>query len=296
MAPQKRTRDEGAGGSSAASHAKKARKGFKVGPQNLPDGPWKRKIDKKKAQLIEKAKVKKAYSKVRERELGSALARKPRRTQEPSAAKAEDEEAKEDQEDQEPIDAASEDDSSDDEDGGIKVDWEDEPAEPTEPVATKPTQSSAPATSQPATTEEDEIHPDRQAMLDNGGEPENPNEIAVRQRKPRADADAAAAPSTDEKPTSGDRFDADLARRSRSRNKPDYFAKQLAQAEKRKAEAEERTRDIERRRAEREAKIAEREVYRKRVAKARREDKNGRRKLGRESGLLLDKIKRMVGQ
>jgi hypothetical protein len=244
-------------------------------------------VDKKKAQLIEKAKVKKAYSKVRERELGSALARKPRRRDKPSSKPEDAKEVKEDQE--EPVVAVSEDESSDDDEaGGIKVDWE----EPTEPAAIKPTQTPAPAaaTSQPATTEEDEIHPDRQAMLENGGEPENPNEIAVRQRQQTQDGAAPPAAVTN------DRFDADLARRSRSRNKPDYFAKQLAQAEKRKAEAEERTRDFERRRAEREKKIAEREVYRKRVAKARREDKNGRRKLGRESDLLLDKIKRMVGK
>lgn len=258
-------------------------------------------VEKKKAQLIQKAKVKKAYSKLRERELGSALARKPRHRDGPSdrPKKAE----KEDESEEEPTAAASQDDSSDsDEDEDLKVDW-DEPAEPEAAKIAQPSSVAATATttttSQPAAAEEDEIHPDRQAMLDNGGEPENPNEIAVRQR-PRPDGAAegsGAADKTDgHRPGAGDRFDADMARRSKSRNKPDYFAKQLAQAEKRKAEAEERTREAERRRKEREAKVAERELFRKRVAKARREDKDGRRKLGRESGLLLDKVKRMVGQ
>ncbi|CRK44300.1 hypothetical protein BN1723_000986 [Verticillium longisporum] len=41
MAPQKRTRDDTEDGSSSAPQ-KKHRKGFKVGPDNLPDGPWKR--------------------------------------------------------------------------------------------------------------------------------------------------------------------------------------------------------------------------------------------------------------
>lgn len=45
--------------------AKKKRKGFSVGPSNLPDGTYKRKTQKIKADLIQKAKVKKAYAKVK---------------------------------------------------------------------------------------------------------------------------------------------------------------------------------------------------------------------------------------
>ncbi|OAA54019.1 hypothetical protein ISF_08499 [Cordyceps fumosorosea ARSEF 2679] len=47
---------------------KKHRKGFRVGPDNLPDGPWRRKVTKIKKDLIHKAKVKKAYAKIKERE------------------------------------------------------------------------------------------------------------------------------------------------------------------------------------------------------------------------------------
>ncbi|KAI9671694.1 MAG: hypothetical protein M1831_003222 [Alyxoria varia] len=44
---------------------KKARKGFSVGPDNLPDGTYKRKVQKIKQDLIHKAKVKKQYAKVK---------------------------------------------------------------------------------------------------------------------------------------------------------------------------------------------------------------------------------------
>jgi len=43
--------------------ASKKKKGFSVGPANLPDGTYKRKVDKIKQNLIHKAKVKKQYSK-----------------------------------------------------------------------------------------------------------------------------------------------------------------------------------------------------------------------------------------
>jgi hypothetical protein len=46
---------------------------------------------------------------------------------------------------------------------------------------------------------------------------------------------------------------------------------------------------------ERQAKIEERERFRKAMAKARTGGPNGQRKLGRESNVLLEKVKRMVG-
>ncbi|PIG86751.1 hypothetical protein AARAC_006836 [Aspergillus arachidicola] len=51
---------------------KKKKKGFSVGPANLPDGTYRRKTQKIKADLIQKAKVKKAYAKVRAEELAAA--------------------------------------------------------------------------------------------------------------------------------------------------------------------------------------------------------------------------------
>ena len=46
----------------------KRRKGFSVGPANLPDGTYRRKTKKIKNDLISKAKVKKAYAKVKAEE------------------------------------------------------------------------------------------------------------------------------------------------------------------------------------------------------------------------------------
>src|SRR5271170_4577275 len=46
----------------------KLRTAFKVGPDNLPDGTWKRKVIKIKKNLIHKAKVKKSYAKLKARE------------------------------------------------------------------------------------------------------------------------------------------------------------------------------------------------------------------------------------
>ncbi|KAI9816220.1 MAG: hypothetical protein M1827_001821 [Pycnora praestabilis] len=47
---------------------KKQRKGFSVGPANLPDGTYRRKAQKIKKDLIHKAKVKKSYAKIKDRE------------------------------------------------------------------------------------------------------------------------------------------------------------------------------------------------------------------------------------
>ncbi|EHY57979.1 hypothetical protein ABEF92_002585 [Exophiala dermatitidis] len=55
-------------GSAAAEPDKKKKKGFSVGPANLPDGTYRRKTQKIKRDLIQKAKVKKAYAKVKAQE------------------------------------------------------------------------------------------------------------------------------------------------------------------------------------------------------------------------------------
>ncbi|CAI7632438.1 unnamed protein product [Penicillium bialowiezense] len=69
MAP-KRTRDGDAAPKS--DPATKKRKGFSVGPANLPDGTYRRKTQKLKEDLIHKAKVKKAYAKVKAQEEANA--------------------------------------------------------------------------------------------------------------------------------------------------------------------------------------------------------------------------------
>lgn len=79
MAPN-RPRDDHAG-----RPPKKQRKGFSVGPANLPDGTYKRKVQKIKKDLIHKAKLKKQYAKLKAREgvQDSALENVPQPTLEP---------------------------------------------------------------------------------------------------------------------------------------------------------------------------------------------------------------------
>ncbi|KAL1988881.1 hypothetical protein VTN96DRAFT_6870 [Rasamsonia emersonii] len=54
---------------------KQKKKGFQVGPANLPDGTYRRKVQKIKRDLIHKAKVKKVYAKIKAQELANAPAR-----------------------------------------------------------------------------------------------------------------------------------------------------------------------------------------------------------------------------
>ncbi|KAH6895810.1 hypothetical protein B0T10DRAFT_226488 [Thelonectria olida] len=78
----------------------------------------------------------------------------------------------------------------------------------------------------------------------------------------------------------------------RRTRRPGYYDKQLKKADERKKEAEERQQEFQRRREERERKLADRERFKKAMAKTR--DRDGNKKLGRESTLLLDKVKRMM--
>ncbi|GAD96532.1 conserved hypothetical protein [Paecilomyces variotii No. 5] len=110
-----------------------------------------------------------------------------------------------------------------------------------------------------------ELHPDRQAML-NAPSPEP-------QPRPRKDGSNRTKNGRDEN-----------GRRKR-RPKPSAFAKEMEIAEKRRQEAEAR-------RKEREARQKEREA----MMRAKKPDQFGKRRLGRESKVLLSKVQRMVGQ
>ncbi|KIW24891.1 uncharacterized protein PV07_10575 [Cladophialophora immunda] len=68
----KRARDDSSAG--AKQPDKKKRKGFSVGPANLPDGTYRRKTQKIKNDLIQKAKVKRAYAKVKAQEEAARIA------------------------------------------------------------------------------------------------------------------------------------------------------------------------------------------------------------------------------
>ncbi|BDD59818.1 hypothetical protein MPDQ_003846 [Monascus purpureus] len=193
----------------------KKRKGFSVGPANLPDGTYRRKVQKIKSDLIQKAKVKKAYAKIRDRELAAVQRATP---------------IYETGKDNGNANGVESDDKNADQGGNGG-----------------PESNSASL----------ELHPDRQAML-NRPSP-----------KP--------APRTD-------RDGPNLQRRER-KPKRSAFAKELEIAEKRKQEAEARRRERELKQKEREA-----------MARARRPDRDGKRRLGRESKVLLDRVQRMVGQ
>ncbi|RAH40007.1 uncharacterized protein BO95DRAFT_376691 [Aspergillus brunneoviolaceus CBS 621.78] len=109
-----------------------------------------------------------------------------------------------------------------------------------------------------------ELHPDRIAML-NEPEPEPTPKPAAGQRADNGGRDARGG------------------RRAR-KPKPSAFAKELELAEKRKKEAE-------RRREEREFRQKDREA----MARAKKPDQSGKRRLGRESTVLLSRVQRMVG-
>ncbi|EEA25720.1 hypothetical protein TMatcc_006049 [Talaromyces marneffei ATCC 18224] len=69
-----RATDDAVDAKTAAPETHKRRKGFTVGPENLPDGTYRRKAQKIKRDLIQKAKVKKAYAKIKAAEEASAPA------------------------------------------------------------------------------------------------------------------------------------------------------------------------------------------------------------------------------
>ena len=86
------------------------------------------------------------------------------------------------------------------------------------------------------------------------------------------------------------------ARQRNLRRRPGYFDRSLQESSKRKAQREAREAEFQRRREERERRIKERQRFRRVSAKAREVGPDGRRKLGRESEVLLERVKRMVGK
>ncbi|KAM3065524.1 hypothetical protein ACMFMG_011591 [Clarireedia jacksonii] len=204
-APNKRPREDDTS-STTTPAPKKHRPGFKVGPDNLPDGTWKRKVDKIKKTLIHKAKVKKSYAKIKAQEQENI------------------------QSERKIYDTAEE-------DGAEKT--------------------------------QRELHPDRKAMLD--------------------------APEKEEEERGRDRTGERSRKGGNGRgNKPAYFAKEMEIARKKKEERQARQQEFERRQKEIAEKREERERFRRQMAKARSGGKNGQRKLGRESKVLLERVKKIV--
>ncbi|KAK3906876.1 hypothetical protein C8A05DRAFT_11364 [Staphylotrichum tortipilum] len=231
----KRPRDEAEGGGHNSGGSpdddrrqKKAKHGFRVGPENLPDGAWRRKVTKIKKDLITKAKVKKQYAKIKAEHQKHVTA--PPSTEGPEAADSH---------------------------------HDDEPQ--AAPVA---------------------IHPERQAMLDSSSIRPKPNNTTTTDG-PDADHDAATGPTSPQH---------ERRQRRPRKQRPDYYNKQLATAEETKKKADERAAEFARRQKEREKAIADRERYRKAMAKAKEPGRDGKRKVGREGKLLLDRVKKMMGE
>ena len=78
------------------------------------------------------------------------------------------------------------------------------------------------------------------------------------------------------------------------RPKPSPYEKEARLAQQRKEESDARREAAEKARLERQDKIEERERFRKAMAKARTGGKNGQRKLGRESKVLLERVQSLV--
>ncbi|KAI1820759.1 hypothetical protein F4861DRAFT_40125 [Xylaria intraflava] len=251
MAPNKKRPADTDDASGPAT--KKHRKGFRVGPDNLPDGPWRRKVDKIKKDLIHKAKVKNAYKKVKAAELATSSS-----VSKPAATDANDGSVT--------IVATDIGKAEDD-----KYDENDQKGGEGEEAPEQTPQ---------------QIHPERQAMLEDD-EGETTKEA---RRGANRDQSSENTPSSEQQ---GSQRDQRLNRQRKK--KPGYFDKALTIAERKKAEAAERAAEQARREAERQRKSEERERFRRAMAKARKPGRDGQRRLGRESGLLLEKVKKMVG-
>ncbi|KAL9038848.1 MAG: hypothetical protein Q9180_002882 [Flavoplaca navasiana] len=194
------------GGEHMVDTSKKPRKGFSVGPANLPDGTHRRKVKKIKDNLIRKAKVKRSYNKIKEKE---------------------------------PV--------------AIPKYYSEQP-----PPAINHVEQ-APASM--------ELHPARQAMLE---EPEISKPPSNTRPSPQARGNQSRRP------------------------KPVPYEKERRLAQQRKEEKVARREAAEKARLDRQHKIEERERFRKALAKARTGGKNGQRKLGRESKVLLEKVQNLV--
>lgn len=122
-------------------------------------------------------------------------------------------------------------------------------------------------------TQEEKIHPTRQLML-----------------KDEEAAQTGAGQEDEE--INEDRTATSDGNRRRTR-RPGYYDKQLQKAEAAKEAAAAREAEFARRKEERDRKLEERHKFKKAMAKTR--DRHGNKKLGRESTLLLDKVRKMVG-
>ncbi|KAK1635209.1 hypothetical protein BDP81DRAFT_450949 [Colletotrichum phormii] len=296
MAPKR-----AAEGTASKDHQVKKRKGF--GPNTLPEGPWRRKVEKKKIELIHKAKIKKAYAKIKERELASQASSSSSNAQQPATANVTAALAQKDVSSEDELDSLQDPSSKTGSPAPTSASAAAAAAALSAVVVDTPTDatSSSSSTPTPPTTttttpnpSKEKANPSRAETLDNNDDKQpNPNTIAIKRNASAEDTTSAPDTTT---AGGGDRYQPGQQQRKPRTNKPNYYEKQLAQASQKKQEAEARHAEIQRRREERERKTADRERYRRAMAKARKGTENGgQRRLGRESALLLEKVRRMVG-
>ncbi|KAI1148560.1 hypothetical protein F4825DRAFT_92674 [Nemania diffusa] len=279
MAPGKKRPIEGDDSSGPA--AKKHRKGFRVGPENLPDGPWRRKVDKIKKDLIHKAKVRKAYKKIKTTELATSSSTHSK----PTAADIASGSVTIVNTDRERVG----DDGADSDGDGSQID-ENESGSENDRGEEGEGQGEGQGEPEPPSPQ---VHPQRQSMHNNdsGGDGDrngNDNGSGV-EKVPHTTTREGNQPSE------GEQKQGQRDWPNRQKRKPGYFDKALVTAERKKAAAAEWAAEQERKEAERQHKTEERERFRRAMAKARKPGRDGQRRLGRESGLLLEKVKRMVG-
>lgn len=74
------------------------------------------------------------------------------------------------------------------------------------------------------------------------------------------------------------------------------FVKEAKAAERQREESEARHKAMEEAKRQRQQKLEERERFRRAMAKARTGGRNGQRKLGRESQVLLERVKKIVSE
>lgn len=254
---------EGEAGAPTTAPEAKKRKGFRVGPDNLPDGAWRRKNTKIKHELIHKAKVKKDYAKVK------AELQKEREAQDkpaPDAAAAE-----------EPQVHPNRQQRMDDE----QLDREHMNPERQAFLDGK----RAPPRRQARREEDNRQDEGQQGEHEDGATPSRPITNATTKSYPPAPEPKSPEPKR--------------RRGERHKRRPDYYDRALEEGSRKKAEAEAKKAEAERREQERARSIDERERTRRAMLKAKGFSASGKPrgkpKLGRESKVLLDKVKRMVG-
>ncbi|KAL9078641.1 MAG: hypothetical protein Q9157_002440 [Trypethelium eluteriae] len=232
---QKRPRDDADSALAKPPEEKRVRKGFSVGPANLPDGTYKRKVQKIKKDLIQRAKLKKRYAKLKAREQEEAQKSKAPPTVTSHIPEHHEEDTKDEVED----------DTDSDDFAGFS----------SEPPKLDVPDTSATLPVKPSSA--NDLTDDQHASIEQA-----PDEQVHPQRRQRV--------------------------------RPHTFGREEAYANTKRKEAEERQKAREEAAQQRQQKLEERERFRRAMAKAKAPGRDGKRNLGRESKVLLEKVKKVM--